>query len=83
MDQIRRILRPSDVPDSGIFCDLVSAQVTFFGQRQSLIAFTSQMWADPEPGQRGWGENDRGISFTFGPDVVERFLAKHDLHLIW
>ena len=30
----------------------------------------------------GWGENDRGVSFTFGPEIVSKFLAKHDLDLI-
>lgn len=30
----------------------------------------------------GWGENDRGVSFTFGPEVVAKFLHKHDLDLI-
>lgn len=29
-----------------------------------------------------WGENDRGVSFTFGADVVSRFLRMHDLELI-
>ena len=24
--------------------------------------------------QQGWGENDRGVSFTFGADVVGKFL---------
>jgi diadenosine tetraphosphatase ApaH/serine/threonine PP2A family protein phosphatase len=32
--------------------------------------------------QVGWGENDRGVSFTFGPDVVAAFLKRHDLDLI-
>ena len=31
---------------------------------------------------KGWGENDRGVSYTFGPDSVLEFLAKHDLDLI-
>ncbi|XP_022256503.1 serine/threonine-protein phosphatase PP1-2-like [Limulus polyphemus] len=30
----------------------------------------------------GWGENDRGVSYTFGGDVVRTFLEKHDLSLI-
>ena len=30
----------------------------------------------------GWGENDRGVSFTFGPEIVSKFLTKHDLDLI-
>ena len=30
----------------------------------------------------GWSENDRGVSFTFGADVVSKFLNRHDLDLI-
>ncbi|KAJ6534115.1 protein phosphatase type 1 [Mycena capillaripes] len=62
MDQIRRIMRPTDVPDTGLLSDL--------------------LWSDPDKDVNGWGENDRGISFTFGADVVARFLQKHDLDLI-
>lgn len=62
MDQIRRIPRPTDVPDSGIVCDL--------------------LWSDPDKDIEGWGENDRGVSFTFGGDVVAKFLKKHDLDLV-
>ena len=40
------------------------------------------LWADPDKEITGWGENDRGISFTFGPDVVHRFVQKHDIDLI-
>lgn len=40
------------------------------------------LWSDPEPGVKGWGENDRGVSFTFGHDVVQKFLARHDLDLV-
>ena len=34
------------------------------------------------PYLQGWGENDRGVSFTFGADVVSKFLNRHDLDLI-
>ncbi|KAI5185271.1 serine/threonine-protein phosphatase PP1 catalytic subunit [Nematocida homosporus] len=61
-NQIRAIHRPTDVPDSGLLCDL--------------------LWSDPDGGVAKWGENDRGISFTFGARVVEEFLRKHDLDLI-
>ncbi|KAL0382053.1 UNVERIFIED_CONTAM: Serine/threonine-protein phosphatase PP1 isozyme 3 [Sesamum calycinum] len=39
---------------------------------------------DEYPGKdvKGWGMNDRGVSFTFGPDKVSEFLAKHDLDLV-
>jgi len=62
MEQIRRIIRPTDVPDQGLLCDL--------------------LWSDPDKTIQGWGENDRGVSFTFGADVVTNFLKRHDLDLI-
>ncbi|UKK02137.1 serine/threonine protein phosphatase 1, PP1-gamma catalytic subunit [Theileria orientalis] len=62
MDQIRQISRPTDVPDTGLLCDL--------------------LWSDPDPNTTGWGENDRGVSFTFGSDIVVNFLVKHELDLI-
>merc|ERR1712087_198802 len=40
------------------------------------------IWSDPDTDINGWGENDRGVSFTFGADVVRQFLRKHDLDLI-
>jgi len=61
-DQVRRLVRPTDVPDTGMICDL--------------------LWADPDKDIAGWAENDRGVSFIFGPDVVTSFLQKHDMDLI-
>lgn len=40
------------------------------------------LWADPDKDISGWNENDRGVSFTFGSDIVGKFLQKHDLDLI-
>ncbi|KAM0978844.1 hypothetical protein ACFX13_015026 [Malus domestica] len=40
------------------------------------------LWADPDKDVEGWGENDRGVSYTFGADKVAEFLQKHDLDLI-
>lgn len=40
------------------------------------------LWSDPDRDIIGWGENDRGVSFTFGEDIVRDFLAAHDLDLI-
>ena len=37
------------------------------------------LWSDPDKVVLGWGENDRGVSFTFGAEVVAKFLHKHDL----
>lgn len=40
------------------------------------------LWSDPDKDTMGWGENDRGVSFTFGAEVVAKFLHKHDFDLI-
>ncbi|XP_044469934.1 serine/threonine-protein phosphatase PP1 isozyme 2-like isoform X2 [Mangifera indica] len=62
LDQIRKLPRPTDVPDSGLLCDL--------------------LWSDPGQDVKGWGMNDRGVSYTFGPDAVSDFLMKHDMDLV-
>lgn len=40
------------------------------------------LWSDPDTGVNGWAENDRGVSFVFGADVVAAFLERHDLDLL-
>jgi len=40
------------------------------------------LWSDPEADIDGWAENDRGVSYTFGADIVSKFLVKHDYDLI-
>jgi len=40
------------------------------------------LWADPDASIIGWAENDRGVSFTFGADVVKQFLRRHDFDLL-
>ena len=62
MEQVRQAKRPTDIPDTGLLCDL--------------------LWADPDKDINGWCENDRGVSFCFGPDVVANFLDTHDLDLV-
>lgn len=62
LDQIKNIMRPTDVPDSGLLCDL--------------------LWSDPDTESQGWGENERGVSFVFGAEIIAVFLKKHDLDLI-
>lgn len=68
--KIREIVRPCDVPDCGLLCDL--------------------LWSDPwylesvgesqEP--RGWEPSERGVSYMFGPDIIDRFLERFNLDLI-
>ncbi|KAG6417567.1 hypothetical protein SASPL_119750 [Salvia splendens] len=62
LDQIRNLPRPSDVPDSGLLCDL--------------------LWSDPSREMKGWGMNDRGVSYTFGADKVAEFLMQRDMDLV-
>jgi len=62
IDLIHKILRPCEVPDTGLLCDL--------------------LWSDPEKDILGWEENERGVSYIYGPDVVANFLKKHDMDLI-
>jgi diadenosine tetraphosphatase ApaH/serine/threonine PP2A family protein phosphatase len=66
-------------------------QVCLFGLRRIFLTLTMSpllgllcdlLWSDPDKDITGWSENDRGVSFTFGPDVVSRFLQKHDMDLI-
>ncbi|GAB2218693.1 hypothetical protein Droror1_Dr00001920 [Drosera rotundifolia] len=40
------------------------------------------LWSDPDPKSQGWADSDRGVSCTFGPDVVAEFLDNNDLDLI-
>jgi serine/threonine-protein phosphatase PP1 catalytic subunit len=40
------------------------------------------LWSDPDAQISGWGENDRGVSFVFGADVVSHFLEVQDLDLL-
>ncbi|XVF06017.1 hypothetical protein REPUB_Repub06bG0011900 [Reevesia pubescens] len=40
------------------------------------------LWSDPDPKVEGWGDSDRGISCTFGADIVAEFLDKNYLDLI-
>ena len=41
------------------------------------------LWSDPAPRMRtGWLKNDRGVSFLFGYDVLNKFMEYHDLDLI-
>lgn len=62
MDCIRDIQRPTDVPDTGLLCDL--------------------LWSDPDSSVQDWAENDRGVSFTFGSEILENFLEANDFNLV-
>jgi len=66
VSQLNTIKRPTDIPDTGLLCDI--------------------LWSDPEMNNdtiRGkWGENSRGVSYTFGESTLDKFLKNNDLDLI-
>jgi serine/threonine-protein phosphatase PP1 catalytic subunit len=62
LEQITRVMRPTEVPDEGLLCDL--------------------LWSDPDKDIKGWAENERGVSYVFGQEVVDAFLKKHELDLV-
>ena len=94
MEQIRRIMRPTDVPDTGktlldsFARETTSISIAFFFQVCCAICYGTTLesladaWSsltdllsfrsDPDKETQGWGENDRGVSFTFGADVVAK-----------
>lgn len=62
-------MRPIEVPDTGLLCDL--------------------LWSDPEKDVQGWQgilililDNERGVSYIFGTDVIANFLKKNDMDLV-
>lgn len=40
------------------------------------------LWSDPDKQANGWEENERGVSYIFGEEVVSIFLKKHDIDLV-
>lgn len=40
------------------------------------------LWSDPDWNKKGWHANERGVSYTFGEDVLHKFLSENDLDLI-
>lgn len=89
LQAIADLQRPCDVPDIGLMCDLLwsdpdpNVAVSFVCvcvcvccsklTHYNLVASYFK---------QGWAENDRGVSFVFGADVVASFLQEHDLDLL-
>jgi serine/threonine-protein phosphatase PP1 catalytic subunit len=40
------------------------------------------LWADPNPDHDDFQDSERGTSYTFGPNVAERFLNENDFDLL-
>lgn len=40
------------------------------------------LWADPADQERDWETSERGVSYSFGKNVITAFLARHDFDLV-
>jgi serine/threonine-protein phosphatase PP1 catalytic subunit len=40
------------------------------------------LWSDPNTQIQGWGENERGVSYSFGQNIVKAFNESQELDLI-
>ena len=40
------------------------------------------LWSDPDAATSGWGDNERGVSYTFGSDIVRQFCKDFDFDLV-
>ncbi|KAH8370177.1 hypothetical protein KR093_002478 [Drosophila rubida] len=40
------------------------------------------LWSDPDPKIMGWSDNDRGVSVTFGADIVGKFVHRFKFDLV-
>jgi len=53
----------------------MSADIPFQGLLCDLIG------SDPDKDTVSWGENDRGVSFAFGAEVVTEFSHKYEISI--
>ena len=88
LSQIQRIMRPTDVPDQGLLCDLLWSDPdkdvqgwgeNDRGERDPTPSGRAAPSSRPPAAARG---ASAGVSYTFGADVVAKFLDKHDLDLV-
>lgn len=80
LEQIKKIIRPTDVPDTGNFHPSFAVSEKNLSGLIGLLC--DLLWSDPDKDTQGWAENERGVSFVFGPETVSAFLKKHDLDLV-
>lgn len=45
-------------------------------------AFCDLVWSDPKKSTINWMRNDRGVSYTFNENALNKFMEKHDLSLV-
>ena len=40
------------------------------------------LWSDPDKDIKNWDDNERGVSYIFGSDVLTKFITRNDIDLI-
>lgn len=68
--KLRKMQRPCDVPENGLLCDLLWSDPWYIDYSEKAV----------EPS--GWESSERGVSYMFGPDVIDQFLERFNLDLI-
>ena len=72
VEQIKDIKRPTEVPENGKYSSLIISGL-----------LCDLLWSDPsEDIKKDWVSNERGVSYLFSKNVVDRFLTKNNLDLI-
>lgn len=75
--RIRAIPRPSDVPEDGVVCDLLWADPLNPELLDNETDEVPQIFQET-----GFAPNERGVSYVFSPEVVDRFLTRFGLDLM-
>ncbi|THD26258.1 Serine/threonine-protein phosphatase [Fasciola hepatica] len=68
--KLRKMQRPCDVPENGLLCDILWSDPWYIDYSEKAV----------EPS--GWESSERGVSYMFGPDVIDQFLERFNLDLI-
>lgn len=86
LSQIKKIQRPTDIPDEGLLADLLWSDPQDISDKSS-----SKKDKDLKPKSKSksrtkftndWKQNDRGVSYCFSENVVKKFCANLDFDLI-
>ena len=89
VNQILNIKRPIEVPDSGLLCDLLWSDpendITGWGGIHIYIyifIYPPTYYIYIHLLTISIIENERGVSYVFGPDVCTKFLKNNDIDLV-
>lgn len=79
-EQIKQLRRPTEVPDQGVMADLLWSELSdgkhdVFACQGILIVAILFL-------EKGWQDSFKGISYTFGDDVIETFCNEFSIDLI-